>query len=87
MDPVGGYGQFCPVAMASEIVCSRWTPLVLRELLSGNNRYVFTLIHKFQPEKPRSETPSPPSPLPVVEGSRSVAASCSRKFSVCSVTM
>ena len=33
------YGQFCPVAMASEIVCSRWTPLVLRELLSGTTRF------------------------------------------------
>ena len=24
---LGGYGQFCPVAMAAEIVCSRWTAL------------------------------------------------------------
>ena len=31
----GSYGQFCPVAMAAEIVCSRWTALVLRELLCG----------------------------------------------------
>lgn len=30
-----GYGQFCPVAMAAEILCSRWTALVLRELLAG----------------------------------------------------
>jgi len=29
------YGQFCPVAMAAEIVCSRWTALVVRELLCG----------------------------------------------------
>lgn len=35
----GSYGQFCPVAMASEIVCSRWTPLVLRELLCGSTRF------------------------------------------------
>jgi DNA-binding HxlR family transcriptional regulator len=35
----GGYGQFCPVAMAAEIVCSRWTALVLRELLSGSTRF------------------------------------------------
>ncbi len=34
-----GYGQFCPVAMASEIVCTRWTALVLRELLCGNRRF------------------------------------------------
>jgi DNA-binding HxlR family transcriptional regulator len=39
MDQVDGYGQFCPVAMASEIVCSRWTPLILRELLSGSVRF------------------------------------------------
>jgi hypothetical protein len=35
----GGYGQFCPVAMAAEIVCSKWTPLLLRELLSGSTRF------------------------------------------------
>lgn len=35
----GSYGQFCPVAMAAEIFCSRWTPLVLRELLSGSTRF------------------------------------------------
>jgi len=35
----GTYGQFCPVAMAAEIVCSRWTALVLRELLSGTTRF------------------------------------------------
>ncbi len=33
------YGQFCPVAMAAEIVCSRWTPLILRELLCGTTRF------------------------------------------------
>lgn len=35
----GSYGQFCPVAMAAEIVCSRWTVLVLRELLCGSTRF------------------------------------------------
>ncbi len=35
----GGYGQFCPVAMASEILCSRWTALVIRELLMGTTRF------------------------------------------------
>jgi DNA-binding HxlR family transcriptional regulator len=34
-----GYGQFCPVAMAAEIACSRWTILVLRELLAGTTRF------------------------------------------------
>lgn len=33
------YGQFCPVAMAAEIVCSRWTVLVMRELLCGTTRF------------------------------------------------
>jgi DNA-binding HxlR family transcriptional regulator len=35
----GSYGQFCPVAMAAEIICSRWTPLLLRELLCGSTRF------------------------------------------------
>jgi DNA-binding HxlR family transcriptional regulator len=35
----GSYGQFCPVAMAAEIVCSRWTALVLREMLCGTTRF------------------------------------------------
>ena len=39
MEERGGYGQFCPVSMASEILCSRWTTLVLRELLCGSTRF------------------------------------------------
>lgn len=35
----GSYGQFCPVAMASEILCTRWTMLVLRELICGTTRF------------------------------------------------
>jgi DNA-binding HxlR family transcriptional regulator len=34
-----GYGQFCPVAKAAEIIAERWTPLVLRELLCGSRRF------------------------------------------------
>jgi DNA-binding HxlR family transcriptional regulator len=34
-----GYGQFCPVAKASEIFAERWTPLILRELLLGSRRF------------------------------------------------
>lgn len=34
-----GYGQFCPVALAAEIVTKRWTPLVIRELLCGSTRF------------------------------------------------
>jgi DNA-binding HxlR family transcriptional regulator len=33
------YGQFCPVAMAAEILCTRWTALLLRELLAGSTRF------------------------------------------------
>lgn len=35
----GSYGQFCPVAMAAEIICTRWTVLVLRELAAGTTRF------------------------------------------------
>jgi DNA-binding HxlR family transcriptional regulator len=35
----GGYGQFCPVSMAAEVFCSRWTPLIMRELLAGTTRF------------------------------------------------
>ncbi len=35
----GSYGQFCPVAMASEVMCARWTPLVIRELMCGSTRF------------------------------------------------
>lgn len=34
-----GYKQFCPVAMAAELLCTRWTMLLLRELLSGSSRF------------------------------------------------
>jgi DNA-binding HxlR family transcriptional regulator len=33
------YGQFCPVAMAAEILCTRWTVVLLRELLVGSTRF------------------------------------------------
>ncbi len=35
----GSYGQFCPISMAAEIVCTRWTALVLREFLCGATRF------------------------------------------------
>lgn len=34
-----GYGQFCTVARGAEILCERWTPLVVRELLCGSRRF------------------------------------------------
>jgi DNA-binding HxlR family transcriptional regulator len=39
MPEKGGYGQFCPVSMAAEILCSRWTPLIVREMLAGSTRF------------------------------------------------
>lgn len=33
------YGQFCPVAMAAEILCTRWTVVLLRELMAGSTRF------------------------------------------------
>jgi len=42
-----GYGQFCPLAMASEVVGERWTPLILRELMLGSRR--FNDIHRGVP--------------------------------------
>ena len=35
----GSYKQFCPVAMASEILCTRWTVVLLRELIAGSTRF------------------------------------------------
>jgi DNA-binding HxlR family transcriptional regulator len=33
------YGQFCPIAKATEIVGERWTFLIIRELLMGGRRF------------------------------------------------
>lgn len=35
----GSYKQFCPIAMASEILCTRWTIILLRELVTGVTRF------------------------------------------------
>ena len=34
-----GYGQFCPISKAAEVLCERWNPLILRELMSGSNTF------------------------------------------------
>lgn len=34
-----GYGQFCPVAMAAEVLCTRWTIILLREMIAGSTRF------------------------------------------------
>lgn len=41
------YGQFCPVSKAAEIFATRWTPLILRELMMGSTR--FNDIHRGLP--------------------------------------
>src|ERR671917_81387 len=33
--PMRTYGQFCPIARASEVLAERWTPIILRNLLLG----------------------------------------------------
>jgi DNA-binding HxlR family transcriptional regulator len=38
------FGQFCPVAVACEVFAERWTPIILRELLSGAQH--FNEIHR-----------------------------------------
>ena len=34
-----GYGQFCPIAKASEVLGERWTNLVIRELIAGSESF------------------------------------------------
>jgi DNA-binding HxlR family transcriptional regulator len=36
---MAGYGQFCPVAKAMELLDERWTMLVIRELLCGSRHF------------------------------------------------
>jgi DNA-binding HxlR family transcriptional regulator len=33
------YGQYCPVALGSEVLAERWTPLILREMVLGSTRF------------------------------------------------
>ena len=33
------YGQFCPLAQASQLLCERWTLLVVREFIAGSTRF------------------------------------------------
>lgn len=34
-----GYGQFCPLAKAAELLCERWTMILVRELTAGSRRF------------------------------------------------
>lgn len=42
-----GYGQYCPLALASELLCQRWTVLVISRLLDGCT--TFNEIHRGVP--------------------------------------
>ncbi|MDB6063510.1 MAG: transcriptional regulator [Verrucomicrobiaceae bacterium] len=33
------YKQFCPLAMATELLCTRWTLVLIRELIAGSTRF------------------------------------------------
>ncbi|NBB71139.1 MAG: transcriptional regulator [Alphaproteobacteria bacterium] len=37
--PEDRYRQFCPVAMAAEVLSTRWTIVLLRELVAGSTRF------------------------------------------------
>lgn len=39
MTETQGYGQFCPIAVAAEVVAERWTPLVLRAFFCGATKF------------------------------------------------
>lgn len=47
-----GYGQYCPVAKAAELIDQRWTLLVIRELVAGSTR--FNDIHRGVPRMSRT---------------------------------
>ena len=36
---MSSYGQFCPLAQAAQLLCERWTLLVVRELVAGSTRF------------------------------------------------
>lgn len=46
------YGEYCPIAMGAEVLGDRWTPLVLRELICGSER--FSEIHRGVPRMSRT---------------------------------
>jgi DNA-binding HxlR family transcriptional regulator len=33
------YGQFCPLAQATQLLCERWTLIVIRELIAGSTHF------------------------------------------------
>lgn len=42
-----GYGQYCPLALAAELLCERWTLLVLSRVIDGCQQ--FNAIHRGVP--------------------------------------
>ena len=36
---MNSYGQFCPLAQAAQLLCERWTLIVVRELIAGSTRF------------------------------------------------
>jgi DNA-binding HxlR family transcriptional regulator len=46
--PSKGYGQYCPLALAAELLCERWTLLVVSRLIDGCRR--FNEIHRGVPK-------------------------------------
>ena len=46
------YGEYCPIAMGAEAIGDRWTPLILRELICGSQR--FSDIHRGIPRMSRT---------------------------------
>jgi len=39
MSAISTFGQFCPVALASEVLTQKWMLLIVRELLAGSTRF------------------------------------------------
>ena len=37
------YGQYCPIARATEVLAERWTPIIIRNLLNGCNTFTAIL--------------------------------------------
>ncbi len=46
--PYSGYGQYCPFALAAELLCERWTLLVISRVIDGCTR--FNEIHRGVPK-------------------------------------
>ena len=36
---MNSYGQFCPLAQATQLLCERWTLIIVREFIAGSTRF------------------------------------------------